>query len=73
MGWTGEALGEGEIGHEREKRGEKERLLDHLEVGKKSRDEGRQREREREREREGKIGRMGRGMEMKIGDWGREG
>ena len=38
-----------------------------LEVGKRSRDEGRQ------REREGKIGRMGRGMKMKIGDWGREG
>ena len=49
MGWTGEALQEGEIGHERErdKGREGEVGLDHLEVVKRSRDEGRQRERER--------------------------
>ena len=45
----------------------KEGWIRPLEVGNRSRDEGRQ------REREGIVGRMGRGMEMKIGDLGREG
>ena len=52
---------------EKDKGREGEVGLDHLEVGKRSRDKGRQ------SEREGKIGRMERGMEMNIGDWGREG
>ena len=50
---------------ERDKGREGEVGLDHLEVVKRSRDEGRQRE--------GKIGRVVVGMERKIGDWGIEG